>query len=156
MRDTGPYAGTGQGGIQVTGTDFRSFAVTSLAAIAALSSTALIAQTTDAQTDSDIVVEAPRPVPVPTPPSLPPAEQNSYTGAPLIVTTVRLSVLYSDLNLKNPADADRLMTRIDHIAQDACKYLDRLYPLSADPDCFQKSVGKAKAAAKDAIAAANK
>jgi UrcA family protein len=52
-------------------------------------------------------------------------------------------VLYSDLNLKNPADAERLMTRIDHIAQDACKYLDRLYPLSADPECFQKSVGKA-------------
>ena len=65
-------------------------------------------------------------------------------------------MLYSDLDLKNPADAERLMTRIDHIAQDACKYLDRLYPLNTDPDCFQKSVGKARAAAKDAIAAANK
>lgn len=137
-------------------TDFRSFAVKALVAVAALSTAPLIAQTTDAQPESEIVVEAPRPVPVPTPPSLPPGEQNTYTGAPTIVTTVRLPVLYSDLNLKNPADADRLMTRIDHIAKDACQYLDRLYPLTADPDCFQKSVGKAKSAAKDAIAAANK
>lgn len=138
------------------GTDFRSLAVKSLVAVAALSSVHAIAQTTDVQTESDIVVEAPRPVPVPAPPSSPPGEQNTYTGAPIIITTVRLPVLYSDLNLKNPADADRLMTRIDRIAQDACQYLDRLYPLSADPECFQKSVGKAKAAAKDAIAAANK
>ena len=65
-------------------------------------------------------------------------------------------MLYGDLNLKDPADAERLMTRIDHIAHDACKYLDRLYPLNADPECFKKSIGKAKIAAKEAIAEANK
>lgn len=123
---------------------------------------ASLAQTTDTdgQPESDIVVEAPRPVPVPTPVPNPPAsdgvEKSPYSGAPMIVTTVRLPVLYSDLDLKNPADAERLMTRIDRIGQDACKYLDRLYPLNTDPDCFQKSVGKAREAAKEAIAAANK
>lgn len=142
----------------MVGTDFRGLAVKALVAVAVISSAPSIAQTTDAQTDSDIVVEAPRPVPlpVPNPPAPDAGERNTYSGAPVIVTTVRLPVLYSDLNLKNPDDADRLMTRIDHIAQDACKYLDRLYPLNADPECFQKSVGKAKVAAKDAIAAANK
>lgn len=140
-------------------TEIRGFAIKAIAAMVALSvvHSASIAQTTDdAQTESDIVVEAPRPIPVPTPPAPPPGEQNTYIGAPVIVTTVRLPVLYNDLDLKNPADADRLMTRIDNIAQDACKYLDRLYPLTADPECFQKSVGKAKAAAKVAIEAANK
>jgi UrcA family protein len=140
------------------GMNLRGFAMKSVVAVAALSGVHAVAQTPDAQTESDIVVEAPRPVPVPVPnpPSPAPTEKNKYTGAPIILTTVRLPVLYGDLDLKNPADAERLMTRIDHIAQDACKYLDQLYPLNADPECFQKSVGKAKAAAKDAIAAANK
>lgn len=98
--------------------------------------------------DSTIVVEAPR--------SLPDAiERGQYSGVPLAVTTIRMPVLYSDLDLKNPADAERLMTRIDRIGEDACKYLDKLYPLNLDADCAKKSVTKARTTAKELIAAAN-
>lgn len=141
----------------MNGTDFRGFAVKAIVALAAFSGvhTPSIAQTTEAPEDSDIVVEAPRPVPLPAP-AEPDAERAPYSGAPVVITTVRLPVLYSDLDLRNPADAERLNTRIDRIAEDACKYLDRLYPLNSDPECFNKSVAKAKQAAKEAIAKANK
>lgn len=101
----------------------------------------------DAAEDSAIVVEAPRSLPDP-------IERGQYSGAPLAVMTIRMPVLYSDLDLKNPADADRLMTRIDRIAVDACKYLDKLYPLTPDQDCAKKSVTQARAVAKDLISAA--
>lgn len=144
------------GDIELTRSDIRSFAAKAIVVVAALSSAhgPAVAQETGDPQDSDIVVEAPRPIPVPTPPVPEGEERNPYSGAPLVVTTVRLPVLYGDLDLKNPADAERLMTRIDRIAQDACTYLDRLYPLSSDPECVGKSVTKAKAAAKAAIAGA--
>lgn len=123
-------------------------------AAAALAAThpAAIAQTppettAEATEDSSIVVEAPRSLPDP-------IERGQYTGAPLAVTTIRMPVLYDDLDLTNPADAERLITRIDRIAADACKYLDKLYPLNPDTDCARKSVTKARAAAKELIAAA--
>jgi len=106
-----------------------------------------IAQTPETDEDSSIVVEAPRSLPDP-------IERGQHTGAPLAVTTIRMPVLYSDLDLKNPADADRLITRIDRIAADACKYLDKLYPLNPDDDCAKKSVTKAHATAKELISAA--
>ena len=106
-----------------------------------------VAQTPETAEESSIVVEAPRSLPDP-------IERGQYSGVPLAVTTIRMPVLYSDLDLKNPADAERLMTRIDRIGQDACKYLDKLYPLNPDPDCARKSVTKARTAAKDLIAAA--
>ena len=94
-------------------TDISGFAVKAFVAMAALSAVhgTSIAQEAGAEPESDIVVEAPRPVPVPTPvpnPPVPDGEKSPYSGAPVIVTTVRLPVLYSDLNLKNPADAERL------------------------------------------------
>lgn len=146
-----------QGEFQVNGTHIRGFTVKAFVAAATLTGihSASIAQTAEPQTNSDIVVEAPRPVPVPNPPSLPDTERNPYSGAPLILTTVQLPVLYNDLDLANPADAERLMTRIDRIGRDACTYLDRLYPLSSDTECLAKATGKAKTAAKAAIAAAS-
>jgi UrcA family protein len=103
------------------------------------------AQTSD--TNSDIVVTAPRSVPLP-------VERNRYTGAPIIVTTVKIPVLYYDLDLKDPASAPRLMKRIERVAEDACAQLDKLYPLHPDGDCIIKAVANATPAARAAIALA--
>jgi UrcA family protein len=108
-----------------------------------------MAQTPDAGMGPEIVVEAPRSVPIP-------AERSPYSGAPIVITTVKIPALYGDLNLAKPADAERLMTRINRVARDACKQLDRLYPFNPDPDCVRRAVASATVAAKSVIAAAGK
>ena len=102
-----------------------------------------------AAADKTIVVEAPRTLP-------PPPERSPYSGAPIVTTTIRISALYGDLDLTRPADAARLMTRIERVSQDACRYLDRLYPFSPDPGCVDRAVANATPAAKALIAAAGK
>lgn len=97
--------------------------------------------------ESDIVVEAPRFLPVP-PENLP---TEPMTKA---LATVKIYVLYEDLDLTRPADAGRLMERVDQTARQACDYLDKLYPLDDDPDCVKRAAGTATPAAKAAIAAA--
>ena len=94
-----------------------------------------------------ILVEAPRTVVLP-------LERSPYSGAPLVVVTLKISVLYGDLDLTNPAQASRLMTRIDRVARDACADLDRLYPLSPDAMCVDHAKSGAMSAANAAIAAA--
>lgn len=102
----------------------------------------------EAAEDKAIVVEAPRTLP-------PPPERSGTTGAPIVVmTTIRIAALYGDLDLAQPADAARLMTRIKRVATDACQYLDRLYPLSPDANCIDRAVAGAEPAAKAIIAAA--
>lgn len=102
----------------------------------------------EAAEDKVIVVEAPRTLP-------PPPERSGTTGAPIVVmTTIRIAALYGDLDLAQPADAARLMTRIKRVATDACQYLDRLYPLSPDANCIDRAVAGAEPAAKAIIAAA--
>ena len=96
-----------------------------------------------------IIVEAPRSVPMR-------SERSPYTGAPIVVTIVKIPARYGDLNLTNPADAARLMTRLDRVARDACGQLDQLFPLDPDPDCVGGALAKAKVAAKFVIAAAQK
>lgn len=104
--------------------------------------------------EPEIVVEAPRTLPPP-PPSPGTADgRSAFTGAPVIVTTVRISALYGDLDLRKPESAARLMTRIERVARDACATLDRLYPLSSDPQCVGSAVAKAMPTAKALIAAA--
>ncbi|MBV1691952.1 UrcA family protein [Novosphingobium sp. G106] len=98
-----------------------------------------------------IVVEAPRTLPSPLPAS--PGEKSPFTGAQIVTTVVRISVLYGDLDLKQPESAARLMTRIQRVAHDACVTLDRLYPLSPDPDCVSRAAAKATPAAKALLAA---
>lgn len=102
-----------------------------------------------AQTEEEaIVVEAPREIPVP-------VERNPYTGGATAVTTVRMPVLYGDLDLTTAKDADRLMVRINRVAQDLCTQLDRLMPLDTpDPDCVSKAVAHAAPHAQAVIAAA--
>jgi UrcA family protein len=96
---------------------------------------------------SDIVVEAPRLLPVP-PESLP-AEP-----ATKALATVKIFVLHQDLDLSRPADAGQLMERIERTARQACKYLDTLYPLVDDPDCANRAAATATPAARAAIDAA--
>jgi UrcA family protein len=112
----------------------------------AASGSAALAQMRDAA-QNEITVEAPRSVPVP-------VERSPYTGAAISTTTVRMPVLYGDLDLTTLRDADRLMLRIHNGARDACIQLDRLYPLNPDDSCVDKAVENARPAAAAAIAAA--
>lgn len=106
--------------------------------------------------EREIVVEAPRTIlPPPPPEELAPA-RDRFTGAPIVVTTVRISAFYGDLDLTQPASAARLMTRIERVSRDACATLDRLHPLTRDPDCVGRAVAGARPAAEALIAAAGK
>jgi UrcA family protein len=107
------------------------------------------AQASGALEGPEIVVEAPRAVPLE-------GRRSPYTGASTIVTTVKISALYGDLDLTDPQDAARLMVRLDRVAHDACEQLDRLYPLILDPDCASRAVASATVTAKSVIAAARK
>lgn len=100
-----------------------------------------------AATKNEITVEAPRAVAMP-------IERSPYTGAAVAVTTVRMSVLYGDLDLARQHDADRLMLRIGNVARDACRQLDRLYPLSPDATCIDQAVKNAAPLASAIIASA--
>lgn len=105
------------------------------------------AQESDVPETDVITVEAPR-----SGPAL--VERNPYTGAAIVVTTVKMPVMYDDLDLATPRDADRLMVRIRSVARDLCKHLDRLMPLNPDPTCIQQTVAKAASQASAVIAAA--
>ncbi|MCK9542622.1 MAG: UrcA family protein [Novosphingobium sp.] len=125
---------------------FRRVAL--LCAIASMAATPAAAQDETPPTDGpEIVVEAPRPLP-------PPPEtvgRSPYTGAPVVVATLRIPVLYGDLDLADPTDADRLMKRIERVSSDACAQLDRLYPLSSDTECVARTLAGARPAAQAVI-----
>lgn len=97
----------------------------------------------------EIIVEAPRRVPLPAPET-----RDPFTGAVVTVTTVQMQLLYGDLDLATEQGAASMMTRVERVAQDACKVLDRLYPLNPDPDCVAKTLARANPLARAAIAAA--
>ncbi len=40
-----------------------------------------------------------------------------------------------EIDLATEQGAASMMTRVERVAHDACKALDRLYPLNPDPDC---------------------
>jgi UrcA family protein len=94
--------------------------------------------------DQEIVVEAPRSLPTP-------PERSPYSGAPVVVTTVRISALYGDLDLSTARGVSRLRTRIGRVAQDACRQLDRIHPFAPDPDCVAKALARTEPALQRAI-----
>jgi len=98
---------------------------------------------------TDIVVVAPRSAPLA-------GERSPYTGAPIVTTTVSIPVLYQDLDLSRPGDAERLLTRVDRVAQAACLQLDRMFPLSPDADCAARAAEPGRAAARALIAASTR
>ncbi len=95
----------------------------------------------------EIVIIAPRPITTET-------SENIPGGRKEAVISLKMVAQYSDLDLAKPGDAERLMVRIRSVARDACKYLDRLYPLDPDPDCETRAVADAKPQVEKAIAAA--
>lgn len=133
-------------------TALRRIAVLLVATLVALTGPAGagFAQEVAAAPQSDIVVEAPRSLPAPEM-----VGRSAHTGAPIVVMTLRIPVLYGDLDLADPADADRLMTRVERVAKDACEELDRLYPLTIDPDCTATTIKLARPLAEARIAAAS-
>lgn len=105
------------------------------------------AQEPDPNAANEIIVEAPRSVPLP-------RQRSSFTGAPIVTTTVKIPVRYDDLDLTSADDRARLMARVERVAEDACKELDWLYPLNTDPECVRNTLAKSTAAARATIAAA--
>ncbi|MDE2562155.1 MAG: UrcA family protein [Sphingomonadales bacterium] len=97
--------------------------------------------------DETIVVEAPRQVK--TPESAEPFARQGF-----MATTVRIPVLYSDLDLARDSDGVRLMNRIERVAADACRELDRVYPLDPDPECISRAEISGRKAAQAVIDAA--
>ena len=80
----------------------------------------------------------------------------SVSGGGMATVTIRISVLYGDLNFTRPADGARLMARINAAARDACRHLDRLYPLVVDRSCVANAVADATPRANAVIASAGK
>jgi UrcA family protein len=106
-----------------------------------------VGQAANPPESSDIVVEAPRALPKP-------KRANRFLGEPEVFATVRVPVMYYDLDLTKPEGASRLMARIHNTARQACSYLDALYPLRPDPECVKHAEDKAGPAARAAIEAA--
>ncbi len=82
--------------------------------------------------------------------------RRSVSGGGSVVISIRITVRYADLDLARPAGAARLMTRIHAAAHDACRHLDRLYPLIVDRRCIVRAVADATPRANAVIAAAGK
>ena len=108
---------------------------------------ALAQEADEADESREIIVEAPRSVPLA-------VERSPYTGAASVISTVRIPVFYHDLDLARPGDDERLMTRVATVARDVCRELDRLHPLAPDTDCVRQAIASGTAAAKVAIAQA--
>ncbi len=109
---------------------------------------AAAAQPADEDTANTITVVAPR--------SVTPQVRRSVPDRGAVTVTIKISVLYGDLNFARPADGARLMTRIRSAARDACRHLDRLYPLVTDKSCVANAVADATPRADALIAAAGK
>lgn len=105
-----------------------------------------VGQAANPPESSDIVVEAPRALPKP-------KRANRFAGEAQVFATVRVPVMYYDLDLTQPDGARRLMERVHNTARQACSYLDALYPLRPDPECVKRAEDKAGPAARAAIAA---
>ncbi len=104
---------------------------------------------TGAASSREIIVEAPRSLPAPKE-----VGRSPFTGAPIMVFSLRIPVQYGDLDLADPKDAARLMTRVERVAHDACAQLDRLYPLVSDPGCQLRTMTGARSGAQALIDAA--
>ena len=109
--------------------------------------TGAFAQDEQEGTASEIIVIAPRPV-------TSEVRAKGPDGRVSAVISLKMVVQYGDLDLREPQNADFLLTRIRSVARDACKYLDRLYPLIPDPDCRERAFQDAMPQARAAIAAA--
>ena len=109
--------------------------------------TAATAQQTEDETDPVITVIAPRTV-------TSPVRRKHRDEGDKATITLRIIIRYADLDLASQVGAERLMDRVEGAARDACRYLDRTYPLDRDRDCVARAVADAKPSAQAVIAAA--
>jgi UrcA family protein len=103
--------------------------------------------TQPADETGEIVVSAPRSISAD-------LQGNADKPREKAVISISIGARYGDLDLSKPENVERLMVRIHSVARDACKYLDRQYPLDVDPECEAKAVANAMPQAEKAIAAA--
>jgi UrcA family protein len=96
---------------------------------------------------NEIVVMAPRSITADLPEDTEKRQQKA-------VISISMAARFDDLDLSKPGNADRLMVRIHSVARDACRYLDRMYPLDVDAECEAKAVANATPQAEKAIAEA--
>lgn len=77
-------------------------------------------------------------------------------GAPLVLTTLKSGVSYSDLNLTTPAGALGLTRRVHGTARDLCGQLDDMFPFEQPTarSCTVKAVADAMRQVRLAIAVA--
>ena len=100
-----------------------------------------------AQAVQEVIVEAPRTVSTHADQTSPPG------GAQVEVTTIKMHVSYADLDLGKSSDVVVLQARIKAAANDECKQLDKLYPLTPDEHCVEEAVVTATAQVEAALAA---
>jgi UrcA family protein len=86
--------------------------------------------------------------------------RSSSTGAPIEEVTLRRHVPYADLDLSTHSGVTELQKRIDATAQETCRELDKMFPLSQNNDstrsCVSKAVKSARPQAQEAIDSAEK
>lgn len=77
-------------------------------------------------------------------------------GAPLVLTTLKRGVSYSDLDLRTPAGALGLERRVHGTARDLCGQLDDMFPFEQPMarSCTAKAVADAMRQVRLAIGAA--
>ncbi len=130
-----------------TGIAHRLLAPALLAAMALVPSGLASAEQAAVDDGPIITVTAPRKVASPVRP-------RSREHSPKALITLEISVRYADLHLADPADAARLMDRVESAARDACRYLDRVYPLDPDKECISRAVADSSPRAQAVIDAA--
>lgn len=105
------------------------------------------AQEAQDASDQEIVVVAPRLITTET-------KEKGSNGRDTAIISLKMVVQYGDLDLRRSENVGLLMARIRSVSRDACKYLDRLYPLLPDPHCKERAFVDALPQAENAIALA--
>lgn len=77
-----------------------------------------------------------------------------HLGRPFEDVAISKDVSYSDLDLRNNYDADRLRNRVKYTARRLCDRLDFQYPITApdSPPCFENAVRGGMQQAENVIA----
>lgn len=114
---------------------------------------AMIAATTTTPALADDGIGSPAAITVTAPRN---RQMSSDLGAPIETVSTSVKVNYKDLNLKTTLGQKELRERVNVAADNACSWLDELYPVTADnsPDCIATALNSAKGQINAAIAAA--
>lgn len=117
------------------------------ASVAGLAGSLLIASSSAfAQEKEEVTIVAPR--------EMVKTVGRGMTGAPIREVSLTFAVSLADLDLTRAADYAEAEKRINETAAEACKQLDRMYPLmEPDPVCAKKTADGGQAELKTIVAA---